>query len=89
MTIQSTASKEDLRALVIKLCHALDEIEYERKALYSTPELQAAMLAAIRIDLRSGMGIIADVFEDAYEHLDQYKDIDLSRPEYSGMDDPL
>jgi hypothetical protein len=81
-------SKEDLRVLVVEVARLLDELEYERKVIYGPHHIKAAALAVTRIEATDkGNGAVA--LDEAFEDLDSYKDIDLSSPDYEGMDDPL
>lgn len=80
--------KEDLRALVVGMARFLDEIEYDRKTIYTNSQVKAAALAIAKLEEIAKHGPV-EIFEDCLQELDTYEDIDLSSPEYEGMDDPL
>jgi hypothetical protein len=84
-----TAQREDVRALVVEMCKMLDAIEFERKVTYNPLQIKAAALAALKIDSDDKIETKIALFDESYEELDSYNDIDLSIPEYEGMDDPL
>jgi hypothetical protein len=81
-------TKEDLRALVVGMARFLDKIEYDRKTIYSSSQVKAAALAIAKLEEIARHGPI-EIFEECMQELDTYEDIDLSSPEYEGMDDPL
>ncbi len=90
------ASKEHLRQLVLDLAKALDASEYRNKTIYTAREIRAAVKALEQTDIKSGLGPEEEkATELANGYLcDQrdrflFEDIDLSRPDYEGMDDPI
>jgi len=85
---------EELRQLVRGLANTLDLLEYRLGIQFSFWEIRGAIKAVERINLKGeqNRGLIEETCSEYLHKLgkaEDYSDIDLSKPDYKGMDDPL